>query len=256
MIIKYTPFSESITLDKEIKNLEFAENAIKPYFLMSLRYHDNYYKDQPEGNTVYFINFKDCSLLFYFSAGARSHRINGFQIAATERQKAWLFMVSLIQSLRNYAFHGEGGRAVFDESFLVNTGDLEDAMIDELVPFHFIISSLPEQCFPECEEMRLFNRHHLREVSKSYYYITRNQIRQTTIPLEDYDILSEIFWIPSSKASKKWYFEYYTGIMDGEGRNKGKYRVIRRETELPGKSGCCSYRELTAEIVKLVRENL
>lgn len=256
MIIKYTPFSESIILEKEIRQLEFAEDMIKPYFLMSLRYHDNYYKDQPEGNTIYFINFEDCSLLFYFSAGARSHRINGFRIAASERKKAWLFMLSLIQSLRNYPFNSESDKAVFDQSFLENTGDLEDAMIDELVPFHFIVSSLPEQCFPECEEMRLFNRHHLSEVTKSYYYVTRNQIRQTTISMEDYDLLSEIFWIPASKTSKKWHFEYYTGIMSEEGRNKGKYRVIRRETELPGSSGCCSYRDLRVEIVRMVRENL
>lgn len=256
MIIKYTPFSESISLDKEIRQLEFAEDIIKPYFLMSLRYHDSYYKDQPEGNTIYFINFDACSLLFYFSAGARSHRINGFRIAAAERKKAWLFMLSLIQSLRNYAFNQEGGQTVFDNDFLENTADLEDAMIDVLAPFHFIVSSMPDHCFPKCEEMRLFNRHHLSEAAKSFYYVTRNQIRQTTIDLQDYDLLSEIFWVPASKSSKKWHFEYYTGIMSGEGRNKGKYRVIRRETELPGGSGCCNYSALRAEILQLARENL
>lgn len=256
MIIKYTPFSESIALDKEIRSLEFADEIIKPYYLMSLRYHENYYKDQPEGNTIYFINLTECSLLFYFSAGVRSHRINGFRIAAAERQKAWLSMLSLIQSLRNYSFASGIEKTFFDEDFLENTADLEDAMIDELMPFHFVISSLPNQCFPKCPEMRLFNRYHLQDISKSYYYVTRNQMRQTTIPLESYDLLSEIFWIPPAKAGKKWHFEYYTGIMDEEGRNKGKYRVIRRETELPGTKGCCSYKALTADVVKLVQERL
>ena len=61
--------------------------------------------------------------------------------------------------------------------------------------FHFIISSMPDECFPKCREVRLFNRYHLKAVEKSYYLVTRNQIRQTTMPMDDYDILSEIFWI-------------------------------------------------------------
>lgn len=256
MIIRYTPFSESIMLDTPVKNLEFADAVIQPYFLMTLRYHENYYQDQPEGNTIYFMNFPDCSLLFFFSAGPRSHRINGFRISTEERKKAWLFMLPLIQSLRKYAFSQAGGTTAFDEAFLENTADLEDAMIDELVPFHFIISSMPDECFPECREIRLFNGHHMTDVEKTYHLVTRNQLRQTTMPMEDYDILSVIFWVPPTKVSKKWYLEYYTGIMNKEGRNKGKYRVIRKETELPGASGSCSYEALSAAIIPLVQENL
>lgn len=256
MIIKYTPFSESVTLEQPIRNLEFADEIIKPYFVMSLRYHESYYGEQPEGNTIYFMNFQGCSLLFYFSAGPRSHRINGFRIEETERRKAWLFMLPLLQALRKYPFASGKGASVYDDDFLNNTADLEDVMIDELVPFHFIISSMPGECFPQCREMRIFNRHHLRHVEKSYYLVTKNQLRQTTMPMDNYDILSEIFWVPPIKASKKWYLEYYTGIMDKEGRNKGKYRVIRRETELPGTSGCCTYGELMRAVRPLLQDTL
>lgn len=256
MIIKYTTFSESITLEQPVRNLEFADNVIKSYFLMSLRFHESYYEKQPEGSTIYFMNFPDCSLLFYFSAGSRSHRINGFRIEEKERRKAWLFMLPMIQSLRKYSFTQGGGTTVFDDDFLDNAADLEEMMMNELVPFHFIISSMPDECFPKCREVRLFNRYHLKTVEKSYYLVTRNQIRQTIMPMDDYDILSEIFWIPPVKTSKKWHLEYYTGIMDKEGRNKGKYRVIRQETELPGISGCCSYEALSKAIIPLIREDL
>lgn len=256
MIIKYTPFSESVMLNTPIRNLEFADQVIQPYFLMTLRYHESYYRDQAEGNTVYFINFPECSLLFYFSAGPRSHRINGFRINVEERKKAWLFMLPLIQSLRKYAFSQEKEMMDFDGDFLENTADLEDAVIDELVPFHFIVSSMPTRCFPKCPEVQIFNRHHLPNVEKSYHLVTKNQLRQTTMPMADYDILSEIFWVPPSKVSKKWYLEYYTGIMNEEGRNKGKYRVIRRETELPGSGGICSYEALSRAIIPLVQDNL
>lgn len=256
MIIKYTPFSESITLDKPVKNLEFAENEVKAYFLMSLRYHDSYYRDQPVGNTIYFMNLSECSLLFYFSAGARVHHINGFRISVQERQKAWLSMLNLVESLRKYPFAGENRTTKFDRNFLENMADLEDAMIDMLMPFHFIVSSMPAEAFPECPEMRLFNRCHMNDIQKSYHLVTRNQIRQMTMAMEDYDLLSEIFWVPATKVSKKWYLEYYTGIISEEGRNKGKYRVIRRETELPGNSGICTYGALTEDVMRLVRENL
>lgn len=256
MIFKYTPFREAIKAGEPVRNLEFADDIIKPYFLMSLRYYENYYKDQPEGNTVYFFNQPECSLLFYFSAGARSCHINGFWITAAERQKAWISMVPLIQSLRSYAFAKGGGCRSLDKAFVENVADLEEVMMDELVPFHFIISSLPDECFPECREIHIFNNYGLKKAERSYHLITNNRMRNVTMAMEDYDILSETSWIPPEKVSKKWHLEYNTGIIEKEGRYKGRCRVLRRETELPDARGYCDYEDLTRDVLKLVGETL
>ena len=88
MKIRYTPFSERMVIDQPVKGMDFANDVIQTYFMMSLRYRECYYKQRPQGNTVYFMNYPEASLLFYFAAGMRSYRVNGFRIEKEERRKA------------------------------------------------------------------------------------------------------------------------------------------------------------------------
>ena len=66
MKIRYTPFSERMVIDQPVKGMDFANDVIQTYFMMSLRYRECYYKQRPQGNTVYFMNYPEASLLFYF----------------------------------------------------------------------------------------------------------------------------------------------------------------------------------------------
>ena len=57
MKIRYTPFSERMVIDQPVKGMDFANDMIQTYFMMSLRYRECYYKQRPQGNTVYFMNY-------------------------------------------------------------------------------------------------------------------------------------------------------------------------------------------------------
>ena len=155
MKIRYTPFSERMVIDQPVKGMDFANNMIQTYFMMSLRYRECYYKQRPQGNTVYFMNYPEASLLFYFAAGMRSYRVNGFRIEKEERRKAWIYMLPLIQSLRAYDFGRKEGTKQLEDDFLDHMLDMEEVLSGALVPFHFILSSLPKECFPVCPEVRL-----------------------------------------------------------------------------------------------------
>ena len=115
MKIRYTPFSERMVIDQPVKGMDFANDMIQTYFMMSLRYRECYYKQRPQGNTVYFMNYPEASLLFYFAAGMRSYRVNGFRIEKEERRKAWIYMLPLIQSLRAYDFGRKEGTKQLEE---------------------------------------------------------------------------------------------------------------------------------------------
>ena len=72
------------------------------------------------------------------------------------------------------------------------------------------------------------------------------------MPTAVYIKLSEIFWVPPDNRHKGWMFEYYTGIMENEGRKRKNYRVIHRPTDLPDKDGRCTYGQLSKEVMALV----
>lgn len=254
MKIRYTPFSEKIIVGQQVKGLDFADKMLQTYFIMSLRYGNCYYKEQVQGNTVYFMNYPENSLLFYFAAGIRSYRVNGFRIEKEERRKAWVYMLPLIQSLRAYDFGRKEGTKRLEDDFLDHMLDLEDAMSRELVPFHFILSSLPKECFPTCPEVRLFNNCPMEYVEKDYSLVTKNDMRHAELPMEIYNKLSEIFWVPPDNRHKGWRFEYYTGIMEKERRKKENYRVIHRSTNLPDVKGHCTYGDLSREVLGMLKE--
>ena len=132
---------------------------------------------------------------------------------------------------------------------------MEELLSGTLVPFHFILSSLPKDCFPVCQEVRLFNRCAVEHAEKNYLLVTKNDIRQAEMPTAVYNKLSEIFWVPPDNRHKGWMFEYYTGIMENEGRKRKNYRVIHRPTDLPDKDGCCTYGQLSKEVMALLDEN-
>ena len=170
MKIRYTPFSERMVIDQPVKGMDFANDMIQTYFMMSLRYRECYYKQRPQGNTVYFMNYSEASLLFYFAAGMRSYRVNGFRIEKEERRKAWIYMLPLIQSLRAYDFGRKEGTKQLEDDFLDHMLDMEEVLSGTLVPFHFILSPLPKECFPVCQEVRLFNIVQLNMLKKIIYW--------------------------------------------------------------------------------------
>ena len=47
MKIRYTPFSERMVIDQPVKGMDFANDVIQTYFMMSLRYRECYYKQRP-----------------------------------------------------------------------------------------------------------------------------------------------------------------------------------------------------------------
>lgn len=98
-----------MVIDQPVKGMDFANDMIQTYFMMSLRYRECYYKQRPQGNTVYFMNYPEASLLFYFAAGMRSYRVNGFRIEKEERRKAWIYMLPLIQFFAGIRFWEKRG---------------------------------------------------------------------------------------------------------------------------------------------------
>ena len=164
-------------------------------------------------------------------------------------------MLPLIQSLRAYDFGRKEGTKQLEDDFLDHMLDMEEVLSGALVPFHFILSSLPKECFPVCPEVRLFNRCSVEHAEKNYLLVTKNDIRQAEMPTAVYNKLSEIFWVPPDNRHKGWMFEYYTGIMENESRKRKNYRVIRRPTDLPDKDGRCTYGQLSKEVMALLDEN-
>ena len=47
MKIRYTPFSERMGIDQPVKGMDFANDVIQTYFMMSLCYRECYYKQRP-----------------------------------------------------------------------------------------------------------------------------------------------------------------------------------------------------------------
>ena len=254
MKIRYTTFSERIGVGEPVRKLDFAEDMLQSYFVMSLRYQESYYKECPMGNTIYFMNYPEASLLFYFTVGLRAYRVNGFLIEKEERNKAWIYMLPLIQSLRACDFGRKEGTKLLEDDFLDHMLDLEEVMSGELAPFNFILSSLPDKCFPKCPQVHLFNSHPMKTAEKSYTLITRNEMRQAEMPVNLYHKLSEMFWVPPENRRKGWNLEYFTGIMETRGRKKENYRVIHRATDLPDRDGRCTYGDLVKEVMGALKQ--
>ncbi len=254
MILNYERFSEKITNQGLEGLLAGCDAWIMPYFYMSIRYRDQYYNRnvQDPADTVYFLNLPDASLLFAFDhKRGGSFMARGYRIGREHLKKAWLFMTPLIQSLRQEYFSegAEDGNA-FSELFLANVAAFYDASQEALVPFDFIISSMPDHCFPECRGVRLFNRAQLQDVSKHMSVITGRMIRDAASG-SGHEAYSSVFLVPPAKSGGKWQLEYYSNREITQGRRRKAYGVIRENVESMRSDGMCNMTALMQQVDRM-----
>ncbi len=241
VILEYTKISEQVTPGLFSGDLRSADPWITAFFTMSIRYLEDYYLRQDSGNTVFFLNGEEDALLFYFSRGENGRRyfINGYRIAQSHLRKVWLFMPSLIIRLREENFENAAGvsEAALDERFIQNASRFYAASGKILMPYSFIITLLPDECFPWCENIRIFNDILLQDVSKHLCLITDKMIRDAASKTAEHLKMryAPFVWTPPVKKGGPWSLEYYTNRVAVKGGKKS-YEVLQETTD-PAKDG-------------------
>ncbi len=258
MILEYERFSEKITNQGLEGHLAGCDAWIMPYFYMSIRYRDHFYNRniQNPADTVYFLNLPDASLLFCFDyRRGGSFTARGYRIGREHLKKAWLFMTALIQNLRQEYFGDDAeGDSTFSEQFLTNVAAFYDASQEALVPFDFIISSMPDHCFPECRSVRLFNQAQLPDVSKHMSIITGRMIRDAAAG-SGYGAYSSVFLVPPAKSGGKWQLEYYTNREITQGKHRKAYGVVRENVESMRSDGMCNMTALMQQVDRMANSD-
>lgn len=236
MNLEYSKISEQVRPGMFSDDLRSADPWITAFFTMSIRYLEDYYVRQDSGNTVFFLNGEEDALLFYFSRSAdgRSYYINGYRIEQRHLRKVWLFMPSLILKLREETFEHAAGvnEAMLDERFLENVSLFYAASGKILMPYSFIITLLPDECFPECENIRIFNDALLEDVSKHLCLITDRMIREAASETSENMKMryAPFVWTPPSRKGSPWALEYYTNRVVKKG-SKRSYEVLQETTQ-------------------------
>lgn len=255
MTLDYDRFCEQITDESFRGHLSGADALIMPYFYMSVRYGDYYYNRsvQDPADTVYFLNLQDASLLFYLDRRkGYGFYVCGYKIRRENLKKAWFFMTPLIQSLRQEHFYdNDSDQTQFSTSFIENVSAFYNAALTTLVPFNFIISSMPDHCFPVNRSVRLFNRSLLPDVSKHLTVVTGKMVRDAAA-VDGQGAYSSVFLVPPGKNGSKWQLEYYTNREVTKGKRRKAYGVIREDVHDMRSDGLCNMTALMKQVERMI----
>ncbi len=250
MLCEYEPFSVRMDVEEAEDLLTPYRDLLRPCFLMSLRYLEAFYTQQPSEDTLYFLNLPGASLLFYFKMRSRSFRANGFLIRPEHLKKAWLLMLPMIMELRQTAFK-DMQPSPPSERFMQNLGSFAAESASVLAPYSFIISPLPGKCFPACDQVRLYNGSRVETVEKHMSLIGRDDVRKVKINPAAYQILVSVFLMPPASRNGSWSLDYYPN--EGGGKGGKKYRVISQKVPFPDKDGSFPYSQMVKAVRALIR---
>ena len=134
------------------------------YYQMCRRYGTDYFDENP-GNTVYHLILPDRTLVFSFLRKKDRYYVSYLFSPRYRMAEAWLQVMEDIRTIRAQTVKRPDRVTVSDQFFEKNLEMLEADINRSLVPFSFVVSSLPEECFPRTAQVRLYNRFHVEEVS-------------------------------------------------------------------------------------------
>lgn len=129
------------------------------YYQMCRRYGLDYFEESP-GNTVYHLVLENQNLLFTFCRKKNQYTIRYLAFGRNQVEEAWITVMDLVRHIHRETCRSRGRVTESDQYFEQNLKLLEKDVNRSLKPFSFIVSSLPEECFPQAKDVRLYNAWH------------------------------------------------------------------------------------------------
>ena len=136
---------------------------LSEYYQMCRRYGIDYFEENP-GNTVYHLVLENQNLLFTFCRRRNQYSIRYLAFGRKQMEEAWLNILDYVKQVHQETGRSRGRVTEKEQCFIRNLELLEKDVNRSLKPFSFIVSSLPEECFPQAKQVRLYNTFHTREV--------------------------------------------------------------------------------------------
>lgn len=136
-------------------NKKYAR-LLKPFYRMCLRYNPSFFFEENLGNTVCHLAQKDYSIVFTFCKEKEKYSLCYLIYRAEQTREAWLWVMDDLAYIRMAA---GGDRKQETESDRIFARYLEALQRDinwSPKPFSFIVSSLPQYCFPSMEGLRFY----------------------------------------------------------------------------------------------------
>ena len=133
------------------------------YYQMCRRYGTDYFEENP-GNTVYHLVLADRTILFSFLRKKDRYYVSYLACSRYQMADAWLQIMEEIRAIRRQTARKTDRVTESDQFFEKNLQLLEADINRSLRPFSFVISSLPEECFPQTDQVRLYNQYHVEGV--------------------------------------------------------------------------------------------
>lgn len=132
---------------------------LNEYYQMCRRYGIDYFEENP-GNTVYHLVLENQNLLFTFCRRRNQYAIRYLAFGRKQKEDAWLNILDYVKQIHRETGRSSGRVTEKEQCFTRNLELLEKDVNRSLKPFSFIVSSLPEECFPRAKQVRLYNHFH------------------------------------------------------------------------------------------------
>ncbi len=143
-----------------------AENELgqlSEYYQMSRRYGIDYFEENP-GNTIYHLVLENQNLLFTFCRRRNQYSIRYLAFGRKQMEDAWMNILDYVRQVHRETGRSRSRVTEKEQYFVRNLELLEKDVNRSLRPFSFIVSSLPEECFPQAKQVRLYNHFHIGKV--------------------------------------------------------------------------------------------
>lgn len=138
---------------------ETGLGQLSGYYQMCRRYGIDYFERNP-GNTVYYLLLENQNLLFTFCRRKNQYSIRYLTFGRTQMEESWLNVMDYVRQVHRETSSRRGRVTESDRCFEQNLELLEQDVNRSLRPFSFIVSSLPDACFPESDRVRIYNAFH------------------------------------------------------------------------------------------------
>ena len=192
------------------------------YYQMCQRYGVSYFEDNP-GNTVYHLVLQDRTVIFTFCR-EKSRRFVLFLVyKKKEMDDAWLHVTEDVERIRRETRPDNHRVTEGDRCFKQNLEQLQNDVNRSLKPFSFIISCLPEECFPQADHVRLYNTAHVREARLEELMVSLHDGDREARVFPEYSQMRETMLRESPLHSRT--SDWVLLRIDGMGR-KGRRKMI------------------------------
>lgn len=142
------------------------ENEFGPlmeYYQMCRRYGTDYFEGNA-GNTVCHLILADRTLVFAFLRKKDRYYVSYLFYPRYRMADGWLQIMEDVMAVRRQTVRKTNRVTESNLLFEKNLKMLEADINRSLMPFSFVISSLPEECFPRTDKVRLYNHFHVEKV--------------------------------------------------------------------------------------------